>query len=379
MNIALILRALSTGNGISRVALAHAAEFARLGHETHIYAARLLLSDEERKALPPGIVLRRFPCLRGSPRIWTIPFGALRPYLNARHDVVVSHLLTVWQDVIVMHNDPQPVEAEKLLSAPFTVDRPRVRTGNRLIRDFIERRRFSPSRYKRVVALSQRSAAEISGVCGVPRENITVIRNGVDASRFSPAHRLAGRRAARESFGLSAGETVFLYVGDSWKGLEFAIKGIAEARLGKAVLVAAGPFREEKFRPLAAALGLRLICLGGRPDIRDLYSAADALINPTPIDTFGLAVLEAMAMGLPVITTEQSGVSELLTDGQDAFIVKKAWDTAAIADTASRLASPSFRGVIGERAAARAAGLSWEEPAARHLELYRKIKTSSVN
>ena len=373
MNIALLLRCLSTDNGISRVVLAHSGHFARRGHRVCIYAARLMLTQEERRALPPGVTLRRFPCLRGSARIWSMPFGALRPYLRGEHDIVVSHLLSIWQDVTVMHNDPQKAEAQKLASAPFTLEKPRIRSGKRALRAFIEERRFAPSRRGAVVALSRRSAGEIASSCGVPRGSIEVIRNGVDTSFFSPRLRAAARGAARADFGFAAADTVFLYIGDSWKGLEFAIEGVAAARIPGAALLAAGPFRAEPFAELAARRGLRFVRVPPGSRAMALYAAADALVSPTPLDTFGLAPLEAMASGVPVMVSAQSGVSEVVTDGGGAFVLKDPFDAGEIAVRAAALASPSFRNRAGQEAAQAAAALGWEEPSERHLRLYGSI------
>ncbi|MFA6435361.1 MAG: glycosyltransferase family 4 protein [Elusimicrobiales bacterium] len=374
MNLALILHALSVNNGVSRVVLSHAREFSACGHTVHLYASRLLLPEEEKRALPPNIFLHRFPCLRGSNRLWATPFGALLPFLNSGHDLVVSHLLTVRQDVIVMHNDPQPVEVEKLSAVPFTIDRPRLRTRNRVIRTFIEKKRFAPGRYKSVVALSRRSAGEISTAYGVEPGRIRTIRHGVDALRFSPAWRAARRASARAALALSPEELAFVYIGDSWKGLEFAIRGLAAARRpGNSVLVASGPFHEQPFSDLASDLGLKLICKNDWADIRDLYSAGDVFINPTPMDTFGLAVLEAMAMGLAVITTKYAGVSEFFKDGENAFILDRPWDTGAIAGLADRLGDQDLRRRLCARGVELASALSWKEPAREHLELYEEL------
>ena len=91
------------------------------------------------------------------------------------------------------------------------------------------------------------------------------------------------------------------------------------------------------------------------------------------MDTFGLAVLEAMAMGLPVITTKYAGVSELFKDGENAFILERPWDTAAIAGLAALLSDPACRERVSGRGIELAAGLSWEKPALDHLALYEKL------
>lgn len=376
MNLALTLHALSRNNGISRVVLAHARVFAARGHQVHIYASRQLLSREEKKALPANIFLRRYPCLRGSNRIWSAPFGALLPYLRGGHDLLISHLPGIWQDVIVMHNDPQPVELERMSAVPFTVEPPRLRTKNRFLRTLVEKKRFAPGRYKAVTAPSALSARGIAEAYGVDPARLSVIRHGVDASYFAPAERLARRERARLRLDLSPSELVFVYIGDSWKGLEFAIKGLASGNgLPPRALVAAGPFHEEKFSALARGLGLRLICENDWSDIRDLYGAGDAFINPTPMDTFGLAALEALAMGLPVITTKYAGVSELLKDGENAFVLDRPWGVEEISVLARRLADGSFREGMGGKGAELAAGLSWERPALDHLALYERIRS----
>ena len=373
MNIALLLRSFSGRNGISRMVLAHAREFSRLGHETHIYSALTQLTAAERAALPRGVHLHGFPCLRGSARIWTIPIGALRPYLGS-HDIIVSHLLTIGQDVAVMHNDPQLVEADKLSAAPFTICPPRLNSRNRAVRTFIERQRFRPGRYKRVVALSERSSSEISQACGVPRAAISVIRHGVDPEHFSKEYRRNARSGARNSLGLSPEDLVFLYIGDSWKGLEFAIRGAAAGGpKGRTVLLAAGPFRAEPFEELARGAGLRLITSPGGGDVRDLYSACDVFLSPTPLDTFNLSALEAMAMGVPPVISKYAGLSELLSDGENALVLDRPFETETIACAADKLASPGTRAALGERAAALARTLTWEKPAADHLRLYADI------
>ena len=85
-------------------------------------------------------------------------------------------------------------------------------------------------------------------------------------------------------------------------------------------------------------------------------------------------------MGLAVITTQYAGVSELLKDSENAFVLDCPWDTEAIAGIADRLADSGLRERIAGRGAEFAAGLSWEQPAIEHLAAYEKaiqLKTLS--
>ena len=136
MNVAMLLTRLSDTNAISRVVLGISEEMAAAGHQVSLYSSFNTLSPATRAGLRGKVSLRWLPSLNGSWRIWSMPAGALRPYLNG-HDLVISHALTVKQDVVVMHNDPQAVELRKLAAVPFTLEKPRLDSRNRAVRTFI--------------------------------------------------------------------------------------------------------------------------------------------------------------------------------------------------------------------------------------------------
>lgn len=378
MNIAMLLETLSFNNGVSRVALALTEEYVKRGHEVHVYASVNRLPDRGKQRFQdPKINFHWLPSLRGSWRTWSLPLGAQLPVLARNHDVVVSHALTIHQDVIQMHNDPQPVEQDKLANVPFTIDPPRLRTARSKIRTAIERLRFSPGNYRSVVAHSRRSAAEISSTFGIPESRIDVIPHGVDSAYFCPAVAASRRVGLRRRLGLSLKDVVFLYVGDSWKGLEFAIRGLAKlpARAPTALL-AAGPFPKAAFARLAHERGVRFLCADLWDDVRSLYSVADALLNPTPLDTFSLVGLEAMSVRLPLVTTQNAGISELLTHGKNAFILNNPSDPAPITEACLALLEPDVRVRMAEHARQFAVSQPWERAALLHLRHYAAVRAS---
>jgi glycosyltransferase involved in cell wall biosynthesis len=395
MNIAMLLETLSLSNGVSRIALSLSEKFVERGHEVHIYASRNRLQEGGRKRFPdPKIQFHWLPSLRGSWRAWSLPLGALLPVLglpminrlpprmssfSRRHDVVISHALTLKQDVIQMHNDPQPVEESKLTGVPFSVDPPRLKTARRTLRTAIERLRFTPDNYRSVIAHSARSARETSETFGIPTERIDVIPHGVDSAYFCPSL-MAGRRIGlRRHMGLTLSDVVFLYIGDSWKGLEFAIRGLAKMPpSAKAVLLAAGPFSKPIFTQFAREQGVRLLCGDLHDDVRLLYCAADVLLNPTPLDTFSLVGLEAMAMRLPIITTRYAGMSELLSHGKNAIILDSAYDEAPIAEACLKLLDVGVRLNMAERARQFAVSRTWEQVAGSHLRHYTALRGEGV-
>jgi glycosyltransferase involved in cell wall biosynthesis len=124
----------------------------------------------------------------------------------------------------------------------------------------------------------------------------------------------------------------------------------------------AAPYREMLRR---SGLSSKITFLPVRPDVEIYYAAADAYAGPSLKDAFALPPLEAMACGLPVIVSRQAGVSEIVTEGTDGFILENPEDSAALAALLERLFNePDLRKRIGESAVQTARQYGW----ARHAE-----------
>lgn len=155
-----------------------------------------------------------------------------------------------------------------------------------------------------------------------------VINNGIDTDFFSPGK---ARRMDKKAMGLS--ETDFIVMTTAKltreKGHEHLLRAIK--RLGgaasnvKFLFAGSGPL-ERELKSLARELGVeeRVIFLGYRDDIRELLSLCDIFVLPSVSEGQGIALLEAMAMKKPVITTYAGGIPEVVRDGENGVVVKPA-------------------------------------------------------
>jgi UDP-glucose:(heptosyl)LPS alpha-1,3-glucosyltransferase len=240
-----------------------------------------------------------------------------------------------------------------------------------------ERRMFEHPRLRAVVCNSGMVLDEIRRRFSLAPEKLHVIHNGVDLDYFHPRHRTAMRAAARTELGIAAGEMLFAFVGSGFarKGLDAAICALAECGDTSYRLVVAGRDRSaQRFAALAdtRSLGGRVQLLGGRDDVRTLYAAADCFILPTRYDPFPNTVLEALAMGLPVIVGRRSGAAEILRHGESGWICDPG-DVAGLAQLMRTAASAA----AGERyaAAARrtAEGYGIDDMARKLTQLYATL------
>jgi UDP-glucose:(heptosyl)LPS alpha-1,3-glucosyltransferase len=224
---------------------------------------------------------------------------------------------------------------------------------------------------------------EIHARFGVPLERLHLVRNGVDLERFRPPT-AAERAAAREGLGLGAGRTVFAYVGSGFarKGLAAAIRALPMSARGDAVpvlLVAGADRHARRYRDLAARLGVgaQVRFLGGVDDVRPVLWAADGFVLPTLYDPFPNAVLEALAAGLPSITSTKSGAAEFIRDGENGYVVD-ALDVAGLARAMQALADPQGREARAAAARASVESLSLDSLARQLIGLYRRLLESSA-
>ncbi len=221
-----------------------------------------------------------------------------------------------------------------------------VRGVSRKHRDLLqlEESLFGKRKAGRVVAASQMVVSEIKNLYGYPRDNIDIVRNGVPLDRFKFNPDL--REKSRAEFNLNQDHIALLFVGSGWerKGLLFAIEAMGLSKNKKMRLLVAGRGDAKRYQTTRLRFWREdpVQFLGEIADLRAIYAAADIFILPTIYDPFSNACLEALASGLPVITTRSNGFSEIIEDNVHGSIVDNAANLIGLRD-AIRFWSDSSR------------------------------------
>jgi glycosyltransferase involved in cell wall biosynthesis len=230
-------------------------------------------------------------------------------------------------------------------------------------------------RFRRYVALSERVVQELQHHYGVPRDRIVVIPNGVNLDRFTAGP--DDRDATRSGLGIASDAPMLLFVGHEFdrKGLAHAIDALAALGRPDARLVVAGAGQAAPHTQHARRLGVeeRVLFVGPRSDLPQLYRAADAFVFPTAYESFSLTCMEAMACGLPVFATAVGGIEDYLRDGVNGRVITQ--DGPAIAAAlAPMLDDPALRRRFHDGALATASRYGWPMIAERYRVLLEEVR-----
>jgi UDP-glucose:(heptosyl)LPS alpha-1,3-glucosyltransferase len=225
-------------------------------------------------------------------------------------------------------------------------------------------------------AVSQRTANLLELHFG--RSDVRVLPNAVDLAAFSPQQRNTRRASARQEWNFSEQQVVVLLIGNDWavKGLVTLLCAMAECQDQNLRLLVAGSDEPAPFREVANRLGLpdRVHWVTPRADVMSLYAASDIYVSPTREDAFALPPLEAMACGLPVITSVFNGGAEVIYDWVNGFILRDPTDSRALAEILKRLSlDAELRTRVGQMAAQAAQACTWERNAAKTWEFLTDV------
>jgi len=296
------------------------------GHEVHVFAYRLGPPED-------GIFYHRVPPPPGG--MWGRALFASRVERLVRRDkfdIVHGFGKSTYMDVYRPGGGVHRAwQAHRLRASRGLVERLRTRwrqwasIEERLVLR-LERKQFGPGRGHRIIAVSRLVRDEIIGYYGCEPERIHVIHNGADLARFPPDLRRRLRDPMRRQLGLESDEVMLLFVGHDFrrKGLHALIRALPHIAEGgtRFRLVVVGRGNRSGCDRIARRLGVEgAIQYVGAADPIPYYAAADIFCFPSYYDPCANVVLEALAAGLPVVTSIHNGSGEIIVQGREGFVV----------------------------------------------------------
>ncbi len=229
-----------------------------------------------------------------------------------------------------------------------------------------------------IIAYSAHERDSMVRLYGADPGRILLIPSGVDLTMFRPLD----QQAVRDKLGIN-GEKVLLYVGriEPLKGLELLIHATAQIDSEQAVrvLVVGGGLEHdpevERMRDLARDLEIaEVVDFVGRVDHEELpvyYNAADVCVVPSFYESFGLAALESMACGTPVVATRVGGLSTIVQHGRTGYLKPWRCPEAFAGSLEMIISNKGLQQSMGLAARRRAEEMSWDAVAARVAEVYK--------
>jgi UDP-glucose:(heptosyl)LPS alpha-1,3-glucosyltransferase len=374
MKIAVVRRRWVADGGGERFAAVLAGALAERDHDVTIVSADWTSSSGP-------VRYDRVPTIRGRGELLgllSFTLGAARRLRAGAYDLVQSHEKLLWQDVY---------RAGDGCHREWLQQRRRHRPGwrarvtpwtphHRLVLA-LERQALGRRRYRKIVANSERGRTDLQRHYGMPADDVRVVYNGVDLERFTPARRQSLRDGVRAQLEIPRDVMLLLFLGSGFerKGLAYLLRSLRGSPDDVWAAVVGHDLYADQYRALAERLGVarRVRFVGALAEPEGAYGAADAFVLPTIYEPFSNACLEALACGLPVITTQANGASEIFTGGLRDLIVDEPGDEAALASRIAALRERDLREALG-REARRAAE---QRPLARTIDeflaVYREL------
>jgi UDP-glucose:(heptosyl)LPS alpha-1,3-glucosyltransferase len=309
---------------------------------------------------------------------------ALDAHLNeTRYDVVHAMLPVRRCDVYHPHAGiAAAAVASGHLKRSGTVQRAMARVGTRFNarrQRFarIERELLGGPTPPTVLCLSDYVKGTVRKHYDLPDAKLATLFNAVDLARFDPARRPEAGAEVRGRWGIGPDRVVGLMIAQ-----DFARKGLREVILAgskvpdpRLTLLVVGKEDPARYRELAREKGItdRVTFAGPTTDPYSFYQAADFFVLPTRHDPCSLVVLEALAMGVPVISTVFNGACEIMQSGTHGVVLDDPDDVNALTESMRAIIEPARRQAMADACLQLRPALSYE----RHLDTLLRIYASN--
>ena len=373
MKIAIIRQKFVLYGGAEQFVQGYVHQLAEAGHDIHIFATQWSPSNH------PNIHLHHVPSYKLNSFIRTLSFArfAAKAVSKEPFDIIQSHEKTWKQDVYRVGDGchKEWLEQRKRLLPALKGFFLTFNPFHRLILS-IEKNLFESGQCKKFIAISEMVKKDILKHYNCPQEKISVVYNGVDLKRFHPDNTNKFRGSIRKQLNIPDNRILILFVGSGFerKGLKGLLKATQYLQSEDWNLLIMGKGRWNKFLKFAPEnLRDKIIYKEPVPEIEKYYSAADIFILPSIYEPFGNANLEALASGLPVITTRHCGTSDIIQHEQNGLIVENPGSSKEVAEKINTLFDPALRKFIGKNARALAEQYSVDKNTQAMLRLYQEI------
>lgn len=373
MRICFVTHKVIKGDGQGRVNYEVMVEAIRQGHEITVISAEL--SDELRnhsqvkwirinmRKIPTLLLRYQAFALLSAIWLWShrkhIDLTVVNGFITyARSDINCIHFVhSAW-----VKSEYHPFRERKNLKTLYQY------IYNRLNASL---ERFAMKRTKHIISVSEQVKRELAGDAKIEPSRISVITNGVDLDEFYP------RSMSRKDYQLDENKVYALFAGDlrsSRKNLDTVLHALVKVE--NIHLLVLGYTEKSSYPKLAETLGLsdRVHFLGYRKNVAELMSLVDLFIFPSRYEPFSLVVLEAMASGLPVITSSKCGAVELLSE-DSAVVMEDPDDTERLVHILNELLFNKERlKIMSKRAREVARKHTWGNMAEKYLRLIHSTR-----
>jgi UDP-glucose:(heptosyl)LPS alpha-1,3-glucosyltransferase len=366
-----ILHADPSRGGAERYTVDLAAALVARGHQVSLVASTLAgNTTAEQVVLPVSSATRRGQYLKF--------LDAVDRHLDARKYDIVHAMLPVRR--CDLYHPHAGLAAQAIISGHEKYNGLRkslAAVANRFNRKrqtfaSVERELLSGDQTPVVLCLSNYVKSTVQSHYDLPAEKLATLFNAVDLKKFDPMVRPEARAATRERLGIGPDRVAALIIAQDFqrKGLAEAINAMTDD--SRLVLVVVGKQDIAPYVRLRNERGLadRVIFAGPTSDPYSFYAAADLFVLPTRHDPCSLVVLEAMAMGKPVISTVFNGACEIMTEGVHGYVLPDPRDVEALKRCYSRLLDDPARQKMSAACIELRPRLSQDQHVDRLLSIY---------
>jgi glycosyltransferase involved in cell wall biosynthesis len=288
------------------------------------------------------------------------------------HDVVTVHGVAVAMQRRWPEHIGRDHRAARLRAQLAPLLRPQIAADRA-----VQRLQLRPGRFNRVIAEAELVRDDLVRTHRVPADRIDVVPPPMNLERFAGG----GKDGLRALLGISPEEAFVLFVGHDFgrKGLRESIGAVATVPRAHLVVVGAGDERPFAAETARAGLERRVHFVGATATPERFYHEADLLLLPTRQDNWGAPLVEAMAAGVPVLSTVAAGAARAVREANAGVILGDASPPALATALAGLVADPARRRAMGERGRVAAARFGIEAHARAVLEIYEGVCRSRGN